>query len=162
MHALRLCPQQPPSEFACQPPAAIPTPPSRCSSPSSLGCSAFGGPTPTLGYFRDEFVRRRGWLSEAATPTWVALCQFLPGPASSQVGMALGLARAAIPAPSPPGSVSPCPRRCCWCLRSRPGDAGARCCPEGVLRRPEDRRGGGGGPGGLGHGSQPVPGSPRA
>lgn len=62
-----------------------------------LGCSAFGGPIAHLGYFRDEFVRRRGWLSESSYADLVALCQFLPGPASSQVGMALGLARAGYP-----------------------------------------------------------------
>ena len=62
----------------------------------SLGC-AFGGPIAHLGYFRDEFVRRRGWLSESSYADLVALCQFLPGPASSQVGMALGLARAGYP-----------------------------------------------------------------
>ena len=58
-----------------------------------LGCTSFGGPIAHLGYFRDEFVRRRGWLSEQAYADLVALCQFLPGPASSQVGMALGLVR---------------------------------------------------------------------
>lgn len=62
-----------------------------------LGCSAFGRPIAHLGYFRDEFVRRRGWLSESSYADLVALCQFLPGPASSQVGMALGLARAGYP-----------------------------------------------------------------
>ena len=46
-----------------------------------------------LGYFREEFVTRRQWLSERSYADVVALCQFLPGPASSQVGMALGLSR---------------------------------------------------------------------
>ncbi len=59
-----------------------------------LGLTAFGGPVAHLGYFREEFVRRRQWLSEAAYADLVALCQFLPGPASSQVGLALGLQRA--------------------------------------------------------------------
>jgi chromate transporter len=59
-----------------------------------LGLTSFGGPVAHLGYFRAEFVTRRGWLSEAAYAELVALCQFLPGPASSQVGMALGLQRA--------------------------------------------------------------------
>ncbi len=59
-----------------------------------LGLSSFGGPVAHLGYFRDEFVTRRRWLSEAAYADLVALCQFLPGPASSQVGIALGLSRA--------------------------------------------------------------------
>ena len=59
-----------------------------------LGCSSFGGPVAHLGYFRAEFVTRRRWVAEAEFADLVALCQFLPGPASSQVGMALGLLRA--------------------------------------------------------------------
>ncbi|MBK1634527.1 chromate efflux transporter [Rhodovulum adriaticum] len=59
-----------------------------------LGLTSFGGPIAHLGYFRDEFVTRRRWLSDAAYADLVALCQFLPGPASSQVGFALGLMRA--------------------------------------------------------------------
>ncbi|MDO5630376.1 MAG: chromate efflux transporter [Paracoccus sp. (in: a-proteobacteria)] len=59
-----------------------------------LGLTAFGGPVAHLGYFRDEFVTRRQWLSDPAYADLVALCQFLPGPASSQVGFALGLTRA--------------------------------------------------------------------
>jgi hypothetical protein len=59
-----------------------------------LGASAFGGPIAHLGYFREEFVRRRRWLDEATYAELVALCQFLPGPASSQVGFAIGLERA--------------------------------------------------------------------
>jgi chromate transporter len=59
-----------------------------------LGLTSFGGPVAHLGYFRTEFVERRRWLSEAAYADLVALCQFLPGPASSQVGLALGLSRA--------------------------------------------------------------------
>ncbi len=59
-----------------------------------LGLTSFGGPVAHLGYFRDELVTRRGWLTEASYADLVALCQFLPGPASSQVGFALGLARA--------------------------------------------------------------------
>jgi chromate transporter len=58
------------------------------------GLTAFGGPIAHLGYFRDEFVGRRKWLSEPAYADLVAMCQFLPGPASSQVGMAIGLMRA--------------------------------------------------------------------
>ena len=58
-----------------------------------LGLTAFGGPVAHLGYFREEFVVRRQWLDEAAYADLVALCQFLPGPASSQVGMAIGLLR---------------------------------------------------------------------
>jgi chromate transporter len=59
-----------------------------------LGLTSFGGPIAHLGYFRDEFVTRRKWLSERSYADLVALCQFLPGPASSQVGLALGLSRA--------------------------------------------------------------------
>jgi chromate transporter len=59
-----------------------------------LGVSSFGGPVAHLGYFRQEFVVRRRWLGEAAYSDLVALCQFLPGPASSQVGFSIGLLRA--------------------------------------------------------------------
>ena len=59
-----------------------------------LGLTSFGGPIAHLGYFREEFVVRRRWLSERSYAELVTLCQFLPGPASSQVGMALGLSRA--------------------------------------------------------------------
>ena len=59
-----------------------------------LGVTSFGGPIAHLGYFREEFVARRGWLSERQYAELVALCQFLPGPASSQVGFAIGLGRA--------------------------------------------------------------------
>ena len=58
-----------------------------------LGLTSFGGPIAHLGYFRREFVERRRWLSESAYADLVALCQFLPGPASSQVGFAVGLSR---------------------------------------------------------------------
>jgi chromate transporter len=61
-----------------------------------LGLTSFGGPIAHLGYFRDEFVTRRRWLSERSYADLVALCQFLPGPASSQVGMAIGLSRAGL------------------------------------------------------------------
>ncbi len=59
-----------------------------------LGLTSFGGPVAHLAYFREEFVNRRRWLGEKAYADVVALCQFLPGPASSQVGMALGLYQA--------------------------------------------------------------------
>ncbi|SDA27224.1 Chromate transporter [Nitrosospira sp. Nsp18] len=59
-----------------------------------LGLTSFGGPIAQLGYFHDEFVMRRGWLSERSYADLVAFCQFLPGPASSQVGMAIGLSQA--------------------------------------------------------------------
>ncbi len=59
-----------------------------------LGLTSFGGPVAHLGYFREAFVARRKWLDDDAYADLVALCQFLPGPASSQVGMAIGLRRA--------------------------------------------------------------------
>jgi chromate transporter len=62
-----------------------------------LGLTSFGGPVAHLGYFRTEFVERRKWLDDRSFSDLVALCQFLPGPASSQVGMALGMTRAGWP-----------------------------------------------------------------
>ncbi|MBP0588653.1 chromate efflux transporter [Paraburkholderia sp. LEh10] len=59
-----------------------------------LGCTCFGGPVAHIGYFRREFVERRRWLDESVFGDLVALCQFLPGPASSQVGFSIGLLRA--------------------------------------------------------------------
>jgi len=61
-----------------------------------LGLTSFGGPIAHLGYFRTAFVTRRRWLTETTYADLVALCQFLPGPASSQVGMAIGLQRAGL------------------------------------------------------------------
>ena len=62
-----------------------------------LGLTSFGGPTAHLGYFREEFVVRRRWLDDQTYADLVALCQFLPGPASSQTGIALGVLRAGLP-----------------------------------------------------------------
>jgi len=62
-----------------------------------LGVSCFGGPIAHIGYFREEFVVRRRWLDEQAYSDLVALCQFLPGPASSQVGFSIGLMQAGYP-----------------------------------------------------------------
>lgn len=59
-----------------------------------LGLVSFGGPVAHLGYLREEFVRKRRWLDDAAYADLVALCQFLPGPASSQVVFALGMRHA--------------------------------------------------------------------
>lgn len=61
---------------------------------SRLGVTSFGGPVAHLGYFRTAFVESLRWMSDRAYADLVALCQFLPGPASSQVGMAVGLSRA--------------------------------------------------------------------
>ncbi|HTH95903.1 MAG TPA: chromate efflux transporter [Stellaceae bacterium] len=58
-----------------------------------LGLTCFGGPLAHLGYFRTEFVTRRGWIGEAAYADLVALCQFLPGPTSSKLGFSLGVLR---------------------------------------------------------------------
>ncbi len=63
----------------------------------TLGCTSFGGPIAHMGYFRSEFVERRKWLNDAAYTDLVALCNFLPGPASSQVGIALGTLKAGLP-----------------------------------------------------------------
>ena len=63
----------------------------------TLGLTSFGGPVAHLGYFRDELVTRRKWVGEKEYADLVALSQFLPGPASSQVGFALGLVRAGHP-----------------------------------------------------------------
>ena len=62
-----------------------------------LGFTSFGGPVAHLGYFRDAFVTRRRWIDEHGYADLVALCQFLPGPASSQVGIGIGLAKAGLP-----------------------------------------------------------------
>jgi chromate transporter len=62
-----------------------------------LGVTSFGGPIAHLGYFRQEFVERRKWLGDAQFAQLVALCQFLPGPASSQLGFSLGLLRSRWP-----------------------------------------------------------------
>ena len=61
-----------------------------------LGVTSFGGPIAHLGYFREEFVTRRRWLNDKAYADLVALCQFLPGPASSQAGIAIGVHRAGL------------------------------------------------------------------
>lgn len=62
-----------------------------------LGCTSFGGPIAHLGYFRTEFVTKRRWMSEAEYADLVGLCQFLPGPASSQVGMGIGYRMGGVP-----------------------------------------------------------------
>src|SRR5437016_7985717 len=80
-----------------------------------LGLTSFGGPVAHLGYFREEFVRRRRWLDDKSYADLVALCQFLPGPAASQVGIAVGLLRADYAGALAPGPVAPCRRRWPWC-----------------------------------------------
>ncbi len=61
-----------------------------------LGLTSFGGPIAHLGYFHEEYVRRRKWIDEKSYADLVALCQFLPGPASSQVGIGIGVMRAGV------------------------------------------------------------------
>jgi len=61
---------------------------------TKLGLTSFGGPVAHLGYFYEEYVRRRRWLDERRYADLTALCQFLPGPASSQVGIGIGMMRA--------------------------------------------------------------------
>ncbi|MEY3953230.1 MAG: hypothetical protein RLZZ397_110, partial [Pseudomonadota bacterium] len=62
-----------------------------------LGLTSFGGPVAHMGYFHREFVQRRSWLTERDFADWMAMCQFLPGPASSQLGMVVGRLRAGLP-----------------------------------------------------------------
>ena len=76
-----------------------------------LGLTSFGGPVAHLGYFRNAFVVERGWLDERAFADLIALCQFLPGPASSQAASPSASCARAIPARLRPGPASPCPRR---------------------------------------------------
>lgn len=61
---------------------------------AQLGLTSFGGPVAHLGYFHNEYIRRRRWMDERSYADLVALCQFLPGPASSQVGIGIGMVRA--------------------------------------------------------------------
>ncbi|WP_422122699.1 chromate efflux transporter [Planococcus sp. X10-3] len=63
---------------------------------TKLGLTSFGGPAAHIGYFRDEYVEKRKWLDDKAYADLVALCQFLPGPASSQVGISVGMLRGGI------------------------------------------------------------------
>ena len=93
-------PHQTPPHDLPPDPLQAPLPAPTASSPWAVlwvflrrGLTSFGGPVAHLGYFRDELVVRRRWLDEHSYADLVALCQFLPGPASSQVGMALGLMR---------------------------------------------------------------------
>ncbi|MFZ7944796.1 chromate efflux transporter, partial [Neobacillus sp. 19] len=63
---------------------------------TKLGLTSFGGPIAHLGYFHNEYIRKRKWLDERSYADLVALCQFLPGPASSQVGIGIGVMRAGV------------------------------------------------------------------
>ena len=120
-----------------------------------LGLTSFGGPVAHLGYFREEIVIRRKWLDEAAYADLVALCQFLPGPASSQVGIALGLRRAGLP-----GGLA------AWLGFTTPSAIALILFAYGVAvfgdvegagwQRAENRGGGRGGAGRVGYGGQPL------
>ena len=126
-----------------------------------LGLTSFGGPLAHLGYFRSEFVERRRWLDERAFADIVALCQFLPGPASSQTGISIGLLRGGLPGGLAAWLGFTMPSAVAMIAFgygvSRLGDIAGR----GVAARAEDRRGRGRRQRGLGHGAQPVP-RPRA
>lgn len=63
---------------------------------TKLGLTSFGGPAAHLGYFHNEYIRRRNWMDERSYADLVALCQFLPGPASSQIGIGIGIVRAGV------------------------------------------------------------------
>src|SRR5699024_10177133 len=60
---------------------------------TKLGFTSFGGPVAHLAYFKDEYIDRRRWLDDRTYADIIALCQFLPGPASSQVGISIGMMR---------------------------------------------------------------------
>ncbi len=122
-----------------------------------LGLTSFGGPIAHLGYFREEFVVRRRWIEEADYADLVALCQFLPGPASSQVGFSLGLLRGGYL-----GALA------AWCAFTLPSalllvlfaTAAALAFGSASRRRdpwPEGRRGRRCRAGGLRHGAKPCP-----
>ena len=126
-----------------------------------LGLTSFGGPIAHLGYFRAEFVERRRWLDEAGYADLVALCQFLPGPASSQVGIALGMLRAGLPGGA--GGLArlhPAVGARADAVRATASRRSATWRGR-LAARPEDRRRRGRRPGRVGHGAQPLP-RPRA
>jgi len=105
-----------------------------------LGLTSFGGPIAHIGYFREEFVVRRGWLDEPAFSDLVALGQFLPGPASSQVGFSIGLMRAGYLEHLRPGPASHYrPRSRSW--RSRMARPHCAAGGVGVAARAETRGG---------------------
>jgi chromate transporter len=92
-----------------------------------LGLTSFGGPVAHLGYFREEYVRRLKWITEDAYGDIVALCQLLPGPTSSQVGIAVGIVRAGMPGAVAAWSWARCrsPARFAGAPASRPRSAGS-------------------------------------
>ena len=120
-----------------------------------LGLTSFGGPIAHLGYFRREFVVRRAWLDERAYADLVALCQFLPGPASSQTGFAIGLMRAGYLGGLAAWAGFTLPSAIAMTLvrlwRGRAERPGGRRAPA----RPQAGRGRHRRPGGFGHGPEP-------
>ena len=122
-----------------------------------LGISSFGGPIAHIGYFREEFVVRRKWIDEHAFADLVGLCQFLPGPASSQVGFSIGLMRAGYR-----GALR-CMGRLHLALRHRACAGRLRCGRAGkpgrigIAARPQASRRGHCGASGVGHGALLVP-----
>ena len=122
-----------------------------------LGLTSFGGPVAHLGYFRAEFVERRRWLDEHAFADIVALCQFLPGPASSQVGMSIGILRAGLPGAFAAWLGFTMPSAVAMILFGYGVTPVRRSVGRRLAARPQDRRRRGRRAGGVGDGAQPVP-----
>jgi len=99
-----------------------------------LGFTSFGGPVAHLGYFRETFVRRRRWIDERSYADLVALCQFLPGPASSQVGIGIGLAKAGVPGALAAWLAFTMPSAIALCAFGYGVDAYNDVIPDGVLQ----------------------------
>ena len=127
-----------------------------------LGLTSFGGPVAHLGYFRAECVERRKWLDEHSYADIVALCQFLPGPASSQVGMSIGILRAGLPGALAAWLGFTMPSALAMILFGYGVSRLRRSVGRRLAARAEDRRGRGRRAGGVGHGAQPRPDRERA
>ncbi|MGY4466889.1 hypothetical protein ACVWWK_002571 [Bradyrhizobium sp. LB9.1b] len=123
-----------------------------------LGLTCFGGPIAHIGYFRDEFVVRRKWMDEHTYADLVGLCQFLPGPASSQVGFSIGLMKAGYLGALAAWTGFTLPSAAILVLFAY--GAGALNGPvgAGLLHRAQADRGRHRDAGGLGHGAQPLSG----
>jgi Chromate transporter len=118
--------------------------------------SSFGGPVAHIGYFRQEFVIRRRWLDERAYADIVALCQFLPGPASSQTGFSLALMRAGYLGGLAAWTGFTLPSAIALVLFAYGATALAGTDRVGPSARLQAGRGGHRGPGGLGDGAHPL------
>ena len=123
-----------------------------------LGLTSFGGPVAHLGYFRDEYVTRRRWLDDGAYADLVALCQLLPGPVSSQVGIAVGMTRAGVGGGLAAWLGFTLPSAAAMILLGYGVTAFDPLLAAGWLRRAQGGGGGGGRVRGAGHGPQPDPG----